>query len=319
MMCWNIKKVKAAVYLTAVAVVISCKIVQAEEGQTANDFFAIYNEAQIDDYNELKGEFLAAKAAYEETVTDIQRAEFYNAAAQTAKEYFKKEETDIDSEIENLIADGNSIKQEIADGIFGDWDNLVLCDMRYKVKLERVNELLKEKDRYVMVSTRDIDYNAALEMRHEMEELSTSYKAASAVSVLGDVTGVRYPLNKETVVTSRWGNRIDPITGAGVNFHSGLDLRAGIGTEVQALFNGRVESAGFNSVAGNYVRIDHGNGIKTYYCHLSEITCTEGQEVKQYEGIALSGNTGSRTTGPHLHLAVYIDNNSVDPGILFGN
>ncbi len=318
MMCWTMRTVRTGAMLVAgITLFFGMNVYAGEE--TANDFFAIYNEAQIDDYNELQSEYVSAKAAYVEAVTDIQRTEFYNAAAQTAEEYFEREEARIDREISAVMESNNAVRKEIADGIFGEWDELVICDAKYKVNVSRIEELLKEKDKYVALGARSIDYDSAEELRQEADKLRDSYQAASAVSILGSVTDVKYPLGKETVVTSKWGSRIDPITSSGINFHSGLDLRAAVGTEVLALFNGKVESAGYNAVAGYYVRIDHGNGIKTYYCHLSEIKCSEGQDVKQYDCIALSGNTGSRTTGPHLHLAVYIDNNSVDPGILFNS
>lgn len=163
MMCWNIRTVKAACALAAIcALSFGMRVYAGEE--TANDFFAIYNEAQIDDYNELQGEYLSVKAAYAEAVTDIQRAEIYNAAAQTAEEYFGQEEAKIDSELNALIESGNAVKKEIAENIFGNWDELAVCDAKYKVNLSRIDELLRKKDKLVVLGTRSIDYDSAREL-----------------------------------------------------------------------------------------------------------------------------------------------------------
>lgn len=301
-----------------IAAMLNGIAVQAAE-ETANDFFAIYNKAQLDDFNELKDDYLIAKTALFKAESEAQRSEMYNAVLQSAKEYVDKENKRIDGEIKEILSENESIKQDIANSIFGSWEKLYCYDAKYKVNVSKINDLLKKRDKFTVAGTQRVDYEKVENLSKEVDELSTKYKAASDVAILGDVTSVKYPLGKETAVNSGFGSRIDPITGVGINYHSGLDLRASMDTEVLALFNGTVELADYNSVAGYYVRIDHGNGIKSYYCHLNKILCAVGQKVKQYDCVALSGNSGSRTTGPHLHLALYIDNNAVNPSILFKN
>ena len=94
-------------------------------------------------------------------------------------------------------------------------------------------------------------------------------------------------------------------------------MRASVKTEVLAIFAGKVEKVTKTYGGGNTIWIDHGNGIKSVYMHLYSTEVSEGQTVNQYDVIALSGNTGANTTGPHLHFGLYINNTPVDPAKLF--
>ena len=73
-----------------------------------------------------------------------------------------------------------------------------------------------------------------------------------------------------------------------------------------------VESAGWSGRYGKLIVIDHGNGIQTYYAHLSQLIVLAGQEVRRGEVIALSGGTG-HVTGPHLHYEVRLRGTAVNP------
>jgi murein DD-endopeptidase MepM/ murein hydrolase activator NlpD len=95
-------------------------------------------------------------------------------------------------------------------------------------------------------------------------------------------------------------------------FHKGVDLEADYGETVRASANGTVAFAGWDGGFGNKVDIDHGNGLHTWYAHLSRITVHEGQTVRKGEPIAKVGSTGE-ATGPHLHYQVMRDGNPIDP------
>ena len=97
--------------------------------------------------------------------------------------------------------------------------------------------------------------------------------------------------------------------------HKGLDLRGAAGSPVKACADGRVALADNLFFAGNAVYLDHGQGVFTMYCHMSEIKVKEGDFVKAGDLIGLVGATG-RVTGPHLHLSAIILGTSVDPQIL---
>lgn len=104
------------------------------------------------------------------------------------------------------------------------------------------------------------------------------------------------------VVNSPFGRRIDPFTGA-VRFHAGVDLDGPSGASVYASASGIVVYAGPQGGYGRYVVLDHGDGVRTHYAHLSAIHVAVGAFVEEAEVIGAVGSTG-RSTGPHLHFAV---------------
>jgi murein DD-endopeptidase MepM/ murein hydrolase activator NlpD len=112
-------------------------------------------------------------------------------------------------------------------------------------------------------------------------------------------------------VTAGFGERMDPLSGEGA-FHAGLDISAPYGSQVQASADGLVFSASPDSGYGNAILIDHGYGLTTKYGHLSKIFVVIGQEVKRGQTIGAVGMTG-RTTGPHLHYEVHVNETPVNP------
>ncbi|XDZ52719.1 M23 family metallopeptidase [Neisseriaceae bacterium CLB008] len=111
-------------------------------------------------------------------------------------------------------------------------------------------------------------------------------------------------------VTSGFGRRNHPVLGE-VLAHSGLDIRAAIGTKVQATANGMVSVAESQNGYGKVVKIDHAFGFQTVFAHLDDILVQPGDLVKKGMVIAASGNTG-RSTGPHLHYEVRFRNTPLD-------
>lgn len=123
---------------------------------------------------------------------------------------------------------------------------------------------------------------------------------------------VRKPLPGAPDVTSNFGYRVDPFLGRAA-LHSGMDMRAETGTPARATAAGTVVTAAPSGGYGNLVEIDHGNGLSTRYGHLSAILVSEGQTVTVGQTIGRVGSTG-RSTGPHLHYEVRIDDEATDPG-----
>ena len=100
--------------------------------------------------------------------------------------------------------------------------------------------------------------------------------------------------------------------------HKGSDYGVGTGTAVLAISNGVITQSNYNSVEGNFVTVLHDNGIKTHSIHLSSRSVTQGQRVSAGDQLGLSGNTGSASQGPHLHIEVYLDGtNRTDPHAFF--
>lgn len=111
--------------------------------------------------------------------------------------------------------------------------------------------------------------------------------------------------------TSGFGYRISPFTGKPA-MHNGLDIAASPGSPVYAPADGIVSFAGYDEGYGKLVSIDHGYGVVTRYGHNSQIYVQVGQKVNRWDIIAAVGNTG-RSTGPHCHYEVRVNNVPVNP------
>ena len=120
-----------------------------------------------------------------------------------------------------------------------------------------------------------------------------------------------FPVATYSYISSRFGERIHPITGELKN-HNGMDIAANSGTAVYAADGGKVVLAEWYGGYGNCIMIEHGNGYKTLYGHLSYIGVKNGQYVNQGDTIGQVGSTGN-STGPHLHFEVYSNGSRIDP------
>jgi len=113
-------------------------------------------------------------------------------------------------------------------------------------------------------------------------------------------------------ITSRFGERTDPVTGEEGHFHKGLDLAGTKGEAVAAVAAGIVTQAGAHTGYGNLVEINHGNGYVTRYAHNEKILVKVGQSVVRGQEIALLGSTG-HSTGPHVHFEVLRNGKPINP------
>ena len=113
-------------------------------------------------------------------------------------------------------------------------------------------------------------------------------------------------------VSSPFGWREHPVEG-GEKFHNGVDLAVNNGTPVQAFADGVVEYIGDSpDMYGLYLKIDHENGVSTFYAHCSQLLVQDGEQVRAGQTVALSGDTGN-ATGPHLHFEIEKDGVRLNP------
>ena len=131
---------------------------------------------------------------------------------------------------------------------------------------------------------------------------------------------LQWPLPVAGTITSRFGHRVDPITGK-VSSHTGTDIACAEGTPILAAADGIGTVAnGLDSWGGSYgyyIQIDHGSGLETLYAHCSSICVTTGQQVQAGQIIGYVGHTG-RATGSHLHLEVHVNGSRADAMRYFG-
>ena len=146
--------------------------------------------------------------------------------------------------------------------------------------------------------------------RHISQAEGSLRDAAHARSILRTLP-IGRPLGSQHDITSSFGTRVDPFT-RGYALHSGIDFRAPTGTAVRAVSGGKIIESGMNGGYGRMVEIDHGFGISTRYAHLSLTLVKEGDVVAKGAVIGQVGSTG-RSTGPHLHYEVRVDEGAMDP------
>lgn len=118
-------------------------------------------------------------------------------------------------------------------------------------------------------------------------------------------------------ISSSFGHRKDPFTRR-VRHHSGTDIVAPYGSPVLATGRGTVVTSGYDSYLGNYLKIDHGDGVMTLYGHLQKRLVKTGDKVERGDTIGKVGDTG-RSTGAHIHYEVHINDKAVNSAKYLGN
>ena len=152
--------------------------------------------------------------------------------------------------------------------------------------------------------------NETLEKQEaEKKAEEAAKKAQEELDAMPEINGIKIATKPISgTITSRYGesSRLRQST------HTGLDISATTGTDIKAVASGTVTCAKYSGSYGNLVKIDHGNGVETWYGHTSKMYVKVGQEVKAGDVIAAVGSTGN-STGPHLHLEIRINGTHVNP------
>ena len=147
----------------------------------------------------------------------------------------------------------------------------------------------------------------------QVSEIESEIKLLALNSISEDYIGgaMKWPIPGYTLITSEFGMRVHPITGA-YKLHTGVDVGAPMGASFVSAANGIVTKATFNPAYGNMVIIDHGGGVQTLYAHGSEIVVQVGENVGAGTEVLKVGSTGY-STGPHAHFEIRINGQTVNP------
>ncbi|HEV7746590.1 MAG TPA: peptidoglycan DD-metalloendopeptidase family protein [Pyrinomonadaceae bacterium] len=155
-----------------------------------------------------------------------------------------------------------------------------------------------------------LDANSLAALEGKMSLLESKIKAYEGIFRERGFTPSIWPVFGK--LESAFGGRRNPFGGRSYEFHTGQDIDAQTGDPVVAGASGKVIFAGVQNGYGNLVVIDHGGGLTTRYGHLSHIDVAQSESVERGQFIGRVGSTG-RSTGPHLHYEIRINDEPVDP------
>ena len=167
----------------------------------------------------------------------------------------------------------------------------------------KINEIITEDTDQIITESIEVAKEALLpEVEQEVEKIEEERNAPV-------VNGIRLAVHPVSgSISSRFGVRSKIRSST----HTGLDIACPTGTSIKAVAGGTVSSVTSGGAYGNLIKVDHGNGVETWYAHCSKIYAKQGQTVEAGEVIAAVGSTGN-STGPHLHLEIRIDGTAINP------
>ena len=300
---------------------------KSEDIQETKDELAGAKEREAQQYADMK---VRIQFMYENGQTSYLEAllssrnisEFLNSADYIAQiqSYDRQKLTEYQDTVESIVNLEAQLEQEYTD--------LEALKSTVESNKATVAAMMRQKESELADISGDIedaqsdaDYYAA-EIQAQ-EELIAAIKRAEAEKAAAGVeehpyTGgaFRWPCPSSTRVTSDYGTRVSPMSGASSN-HKGIDIGASAGADIIAAADGTVTAASYSSAAGNYVMVDHGGGLYTVYMHASSLLVSPGQTVSAGDVIAKVGSTGI-STGSHLHFGVSLNGSYVSPWSYLG-
>ena len=219
---------------------------------------------------------------------------------------------------QKLIETVKQQKQEIetTKQILADKKKQVVADKQTQQKKAQVLSNTKKTREYYLSKLTDEERQLQSkidEYNLQVAEIEAEIKMLALNSISSDYIGgaMLWPVPGHTKLTSLYGMRVHPITGA-YKLHTGIDISAPLGTSFIAAANGIVTKATYNTAYGNMVIIDHGGGVQTLYAHGDQILVQLGQTVSAGTEVLKVGSTGY-STGPHAHFEIRINGQTVNP------
>lgn len=146
-------------------------------------------------------------------------------------------------------------------------------------------------------------------IENKVEEEKKQKEEEERINSLPSINGIKLAVTPVSgTITSRYGvsSRIRKSN------HTGLDIATKTGTPIKVVASGTVTEASYDGSYGNLVKVNHGNGVETWYAHTSKMYVKKGQKVEAGDVIAAVGSTGN-STGPHLHLEIRVNGEHINP------
>ena len=238
-----------------------------------------------------------------------------NLTDMLGKYYSLKQLMEYDNELLETV---KQQKQEIetTKQILADKKKQVVADKQTQQKKAQVLSNTKKTREYYLSKLTDEERQLQSkidEYNLQVAEIEAEIKMLALNSISSDYIGgaMLWPVPGHTKLTSLYGMRVHPITGA-YKLHTGIDISAPLGTSFIAAANGIVTKATYNTAYGNMVIIDHGGGVQTLYAHGDQILVQLGQTVSAGTEVLKVGSTGY-STGPHAHFEIRINGQTVNP------
>lgn len=257
-------------------------------------------------------------AADRKRLQEMDRAATEVAEAQAALESEKEELEVVKEELDATQAILDSKRAE-ADALLAELvqKGFELEDLYAEMEAQEeefLNEIAKKEKEYTQAKRREwIQYMSTYVTQPPATQPGSGGGTSSSGGGGGTVisgSGWLVPC-AYTKVSSPFGNRDAPTAGAST-YHQGVDLAAPAGTPIYASRTGVVTAATFNSKAGYYVSINHGDGYSSIYMHMTNYVVSKGQAVSAGQVIGYVGSTGV-STGPHLHFGIAYNGSYVNP------
>jgi len=197
-----------------------------------------------------------------------------------------------------------------------EFDKNLNAEQKY-VKQKGVNGISKAT--FATKEMNGVILNSALVSSEVISEAVDEIVVYGAKNVVyyGNTTYWAWPTSKPFRISSYYGYRTHPVRGE-EHFHTGVDITGTASKNLYAIQSGTIILAqtGWNSGAGTWLKIDHGNGYVSVYMHLSKLMVKKGDKVEKGQVVGIMGRTGT-ATGVHLHLTVYKNGNRINPLSLY--
>ena len=251
---------------------------------------------------QLEDEYIAAREHTEQVKADY---EAYKAELEAKQETLRAEQI----ELQKQIDEATELIAQLLEDIEGNAEELAKLQEAQDATQKEIDEMVAELERQ----------RREEEERRRQEEAANNPGGSGGGGGGGTATGTGsfgWPVPSCTYITSKFGPRYHPVTGAYQSTHTGLDIGASHGATIVASDGGTVTTAGEKGGYGNCVMIDHGNGYYTLYGHMSSIAVSVGQSVSKGDTVGYVGSTGV-STGPHCHFEIRVNGVCTDPAPWF--